>query len=134
MEQQDLLHTAATKGYFEEIEVLLRDHLELDVSWTALNALPWHFAVKMAVNQVFNCFLNDPRVDITLTNYNDKTPLWKASQEGHLSVIERPVASGRGLTRKGGRLEWVTLPLKWQESNIMRRWLCCWKDSWPIPN
>ena len=46
---------------------------------------------------VVEVLLKDPRVDITLGDRNDCSPLWYASRDGILEVIERLIASGRDL-------------------------------------
>ena len=46
---------------------------------------------------VVRLLLKDPRVDVTLEDYNGRTPLWRASCYGRHEVIECLTASGRDL-------------------------------------
>ena len=41
--------------------------------------------------------LKDPRVNVTLDDGHGHTPLWNASESGHLEVVEWLIASGRDL-------------------------------------
>ena len=46
---------------------------------------------------VMELLLKDPRVDITVDDHNGRTPLWWATCNGHLEVVEWLIASGRDL-------------------------------------
>jgi len=46
---------------------------------------------------VVEVLLQDPRVDITLDDKDGCTPLWRASFNGSIGVVEWIIASGRDL-------------------------------------
>jgi len=65
---------------------------------------------------VVQLLLRDPRVDVTLDDNMGRTPLWHASSEGNLEVIEWLIASGEDLGDIGhAKGNWDTRPLKLQE-------------------
>ena len=84
--------------HFWHVEVvkLLLVHPNINVNLKdSDDTLPFHLVVTMAKCLLFKCCWRI--LDVTLEDGSGRTPLWWASREGHLEIIEWFFASGRDL-------------------------------------
>jgi len=89
------LHSASANGFSKIVENLLA-HPAIEVNVPARrNTTPFSLACLFGKVLTVRLLLKDPRVDITLADEYDHTPLWWASRSGHPAVIEWIIASGR---------------------------------------
>ena len=90
------LHIASNNGRFEVVKLLLA-HPAINVNMKIGGHTPFSLGCLRVQVSIVEVLLKDPRVDITLGDRNDCSPLWYASRDGILEVIERLIASGRDL-------------------------------------
>ena len=91
------LHSSCYNNHPEAVQLLL-SHPSIDVNTSDVLGSST-FLLGCSNNNLSSSrvLLLDHRVDTTLVDYRDCSPLWWASHNGHLEVIERFIASGRDL-------------------------------------
>jgi len=57
-------------------------------------------ACEQGRKEVVSLLLADPRIDPNRPRNDQSTPLWVASQEGHLEIVQYLLASGREINTK----------------------------------
>ena len=94
-----VFHHACRLGHHEIVEFLLK-HPRVEVTTiNALKASPFCLASQAGHKEVVAVLLADLRIDVN-TPTDQHTPLWFASLNGHLPVVQLILASGREIDTK----------------------------------
>jgi hypothetical protein len=93
-------HRACRFGHSDLVEqvFLKRQNDPHAIDLNPLNAAlatPFFLACQHAHEETVNLLVNDERIDINQAKSDGTTPLWFASQCGHLSVVQKILASGK---------------------------------------
>ena len=96
------LHEASLSGQAEIVKLLLAHptinvDLQRNVSVGYVGGTPLDFGCSRGKVSVVQLLLKDPRVDASLADGYGRTPLWKASCQGLIEIVEWLIASGKDL-------------------------------------
>ena len=97
------LHNASQYGHVEVVKVLLA-HPDINANlknWRGQTS--FSKGCEYARVSVVCGLLKDPRVNITLEDNAGRSPLWWASYNGQLEVVEWLITSGRDLGDANGK-------------------------------
>ena len=84
------LYDATAGGRVSEVSSLLRDHPEINVSWTNPDNYQWtplHAASRYGHVEVVKLLLAHPNINVNLKSSSGQTPLSKGCQCGQVSVV-----------------------------------------------
>jgi len=90
------LNAAAQQDQWEVVDLLLGDP-RVDVNQPTEGATPFFLACENGNMRTITLLLADPRIDVNLPKKNNCSPLWMVTQEGHLAVAQRILASERSV-------------------------------------
>jgi len=90
---------ACQEGHVDIVRLLLLDP-RIDPSKITGDLSPFRVACERGHSEVVRLLLLDPRIDVNRPDASNCTPLWQASQEGHLDIVRQLLASGREIDTK----------------------------------
>jgi len=94
MNEATPFYIACEKGHRDVISLLLSDP-RIDVNLPAKKATPFYISCQEGHKEAVATLLDDPRVSVNQPRDDNSTPLWFASQNGHLDVAQHLLASDR---------------------------------------
>lgn len=89
---------ACLRGHVAVVKLLLADK-RIDLGSKSRNCLgtPFYFACQNGHEEVVSLLVDDPRIDVESPTDADLTPVWVAALNGHFLIVQRILASGRGI-------------------------------------